>query len=316
MLASLGSSPSSFIPLKLLFTSDTHNASFADLRLTALARARGAALLAVAGDLLDVFGQHPSAQVHAARTWLKLLAAGVPHLAVCSGNHDPDGPNGAGWLARAAADVKAGNLRVDGAHAALREGDGGLVVTCCPYWNILERGVTHHHWLKDQAEQVWKEGRRQADEHRLPWVVLHHEPPEGSRVAAGGWEAGSDYGVGSFWCAEWTRAYRPDYLLCGHLHQSPFVAGGTWADRVEGTATWAFNPGRGEVNCRAVEIDTTARVARWFSTWDGELEDARALDGPASLDDPRTDAGVDISAAAEDDGAEWEIWLGRNRHRS
>lgn len=84
-----------------------------------------------------------------------------------------------------------------------------------------------------------------------------------------------------------------------------------------GTATWAFNPGRGKVNCRAVEIDTTARVARWFSSWAGELEDVRALDGPDAQAGHRTEAGVDApSEAAEDDSIEWEIWRERHRHRS
>lgn len=275
--------------MKLLFTSDTHNASFDDLRLAALARERGCALLAVAGDLLDAFGKHPGTQVHSAVGWLKALAAQVPHVAVCSGNHDPDGLNGAEWLTRAAASVMASNLLVDGASVVLPGAGGndpGLIVSSCPYWNIPEQGVTHHHWLKDQAEKVWKEGRRLADLHSgPPWVVLHHEPPQGSRVAAGSaW--GED--LGPFWAAEWVRQYRPDYVLGGHIHQAPFVEGGAWADRVEGSPTWAFNPGRGKGGCRAIEIDPTARVARWFSSWDGELDDARTLDGsrPCADDDP------------------------------
>lgn len=175
--------------MKLLFTSDTHHCPD-DLRLGALARARGAALVAVAGDLLDVFGKHPGTQIHSAVGWLRALAAEVPHLAVCSGNHDPDGPNGAGWLRRAAVAARAGNLTVDGHHAVLRaaaaaggnngEDGEGLVVSGCPYWNIQERGVTHHLWLKDQAQKVWAEGRRLASLHGLPWIVLHHEPPEGA----------------------------------------------------------------------------------------------------------------------------------------
>lgn len=50
-------------------------------------------------------------------------------------------------------------------------------------------------------------------------------------------------GAGGLWCARWARAHRPDCLLVGH-HQSPFVAGGAWADRLEGTASRAFNLGR------------------------------------------------------------------------
>ena len=118
--------------------------------------------------------------------------------------------------------------------------DADLIVTCCPYWNIQERGVTHHLWLKDRAEKVWKEGRRLADRHPgIPWVVLHHEPPEGTRIMAGASRLGEDSGAGAFGAAEWGRGMGPDFLLCGHIHQAPFVGGGAWVDRVPGSPTWA-----------------------------------------------------------------------------
>ena len=310
--------------MKLLFTSDPHAAAPADLRLATRAQARGCALLAIAGDLLDLFAQEDaSTQAHAAAAWLGALAARVPHLAVCSGNHDPDGPDGANWLARAAAGVKTGHLLADGASAVLwgEEGDLGLIVSCCPYWNIQERSAAHHVWLRDQAEGVWAEGRRLADQHAgLPWVVLHHEPPEGTRVAVGAWTTGADFGGGGFWAAEWCRQYRPDYLLSGHIHQAPFVEGGSWADRVEDSPTWAFNPGRDETDCRTIEIDLAARTARWFSSWDGELEDARALDGADPNDGNPAVHGPARAAEADSDpddlhSVEWEIWRERHRHR-
>lgn len=269
--------------MKLLFTSDPHGCCHpADLRLTELARARGCTVVAIAGDLLDLFAKNPGTQLHSAVGWLRALSTQVPHLAVCSGNHDPDGPEGASWLTRAAANVPAGNLLVDGQHAVLRtgddgDGDDGVIITCCPYWNVVEHGVAHQGELRARAEAIWAASRTLADRHHLPWVVLHHEPPERTKVAASAAHLSEDHGAGAFWCKEWARTYRPDYLLCGHLHASPFVPGGAWADRVEGTPTWAFNPGRDEVNCRAVEIDTRAKIARWYSSWDGELADACRL---------------------------------------
>lgn len=267
--------------MKLFYTADLHAPADEGpyRRLAIFAQENDCALVAIAGDLLDLLGKHPGTQAHSAAGWLKTLAGKVPHLAVCSGNHDPDGAEGAAWLVRAAATgVKANKLVVDGASAVLPE---GMVVTCCPYWNILERGLTHQVWLRERAAAAWAEGRRLADLHpELPWVVLHHEPPEGTKVAAGALGADAGAGSGAFWAAEWCRQHRPDYLLCGHIHQAPFVAGGAWADRVPGSPTWAFNPGREEPSgSRLIEINPTMRLARWL-TWDGEEADRLRLAAP------------------------------------
>ena len=312
--------------MKLLFTADLHAPADEGpyRRLAIFAAERGCGLVAIAGDLLDLFRRgYPAAQAAATTGGLRALAARVPHLAVCSGNHDLDGANGAGWLARAAGD-KTGNLLVDGASAVLRGKEPGgvsLIVTCCPHWDILDHGLTHHVWLRERAAAAWAEGRRLADLHPgVPWVVLHHEPPEGSRVAAGAWGADAGTGSGAFWAAEWCRQFHPDYLLCGHIHQSPFVEGGSWADPVPGSPTWAFNPGRDEATgSRLVEIDTAARMAVWLS-WDGELEDARQLHAGSERAADAPDAGAAGATTAwpgeePDDSAEWEVWLERNRHR-
>ena len=40
--------------------------------------------------------------------------------------------------------------------------------------------------------------------------------------------------------------YRPDVVLCGHIHQAPFTSEGAWAEHRG--STWLFNAGyqRGE----------------------------------------------------------------------
>ncbi len=109
--------------------------------------------------------------------------------------------------------------------------------------------------------------------------------------------------MGAFWAAEWCR-FGPDYLLCGHFHQAPFVEGGAWADRVPGSPTWAFNPGRGNATgSQLIEVDTTARLARWL-TWEGEETDrARlCLDGPGGR--PHAGPGPEPDGGA---GAGWEV---------
>ncbi|MGH9156004.1 MAG: metallophosphoesterase family protein, partial [Acidimicrobiales bacterium] len=62
----------------------------------------------------------------------------------------------------------------------------------------------------------------------------------------------------------WINRWQPDAVLCGHIHQAPFTADGSWVDRV-GT-TWVFNAGAnsGPVPPR-VEIDLARNRAVWTS---------------------------------------------------
>ena len=62
--------------------------------------------------------------------------------------------------------------------------------------------------------------------------------------AAGGlaaqWDGRRSYGDDDL--AGWIERFGPDVVLTGHIHQSPFIADGGWADRIGDT--WVFNPGR------------------------------------------------------------------------
>ena len=62
----------------------------------------------------------------------------------------------------------------------------------------------------------------------------------------------------------WIEQHQPDMVLTGHIHQSPFRAGGSWVDRIG--HTWVFNAGRqiGPVPTHVI-IDTEAGRAEWFS---------------------------------------------------
>ena len=54
-------------------------------------------------------------------------------------------------------------------------------------------------------------------------------------------------------------------VLCGHIHQAPFVDGGGWAE--QRGATWLFNGGhqRGQTPSH-VFLDLDERTATWWSS--------------------------------------------------
>jgi hypothetical protein len=63
---------------------------------------------------------------------------------------------------------------------------------------------------------------------------------------------------------DWIERYQPDLVFSGHVHQSPFTAKGSWADRIGGT--WIFNAGHqiGPVPSHVI-LDTDMPGAFWFS---------------------------------------------------
>jgi Icc-related predicted phosphoesterase len=73
----------------------------------------------------------------------------------------------------------------------------------------------------------------------------------------------------------------PDFVFSGHIHNSPFRTGGTWAARIG--RTWVFNPGKQlGVPPAYIELDLERRSARWVSQA-GEEEKRldQATAGPA-----------------------------------
>ena len=262
--------------VEILATSDLHGVT--GVRLDVLAREHGCAALLIAGDFLNLTGRGtPGEQARAVTAWLQDLAARIPVVA-CSGNHDATGTHGADWLREVAGNCQpAGRLTTDGGHAVL----DGLVVSAVPYWH-LPGGFPHRDWLRDRVRRVWVEGSLLAAERKLPWAVLHHEPPDGLAVAANGGFALRERGAPpQGWCRHWIELYRPDYVFSGHLHEAPLARGGSWAARVPETGTWCFNAGRIGRESGMVILDTAGRVARWYPSCLSEA--CRTLDlGPAA----------------------------------
>jgi Icc-related predicted phosphoesterase len=246
--------------VRALLVSDLHY----DLRKLdwVLAEAEGVDLLAVAGDVLDIASGVPlDAQIVVALEYLARFAERTTTVA-CSGNHDLD--------SRTDADEKATRwiteARRDGVHV---DGDSvevaGWLVTACAWWE----GPSTLGSLQASLDAA-------ADRRRGPWLWVYHGPPEGPLA----WTGSRFYGDPEL--PALLDRHHPDVVLCGHIHQAPFVAGGAWYDQVG--ATMLFNSGHQRGNIPAhVFLDLDEGTASWWSmAAEGEVSFAGAAAVPAA----------------------------------
>jgi Icc-related predicted phosphoesterase len=84
-----------------------------------------------------------------------------------------------------------------------------------------------------------------------PWSVRLWSRSSKPTPAAGRAGAGSGFttrrraihkSMGDADLEQWIGQHNPDIVVAGHIHQSPFVKDGSWADRIG--VTGVFNPGR------------------------------------------------------------------------
>jgi Icc-related predicted phosphoesterase len=202
-------------------------------------------LVVIAGDQLDVASAaEKNVQILVVLKYLRRIGAKTK-LLVSSGNHDLDKIDAndektTAWLQKA----RAMGVLVDGDSFEL---DGALF-TICPWWDgPVSREAVAEQLARDAAK---REGT---------WVWVYHAPPAESAVS---W-AGKQH-IGDADLLDWIRRYQPDYVLTGHIHESPFRAEGSWADRIG--STWVFNAGRqiGPVPSYVI-FDTERREAAWLS---------------------------------------------------
>lgn len=214
-------------------------------------------VVVIAGDLLDIVSVvELDAQIAVVLKYLTRLHARTT-LLVSSGNHDlnaqnEDGEKVARWLGKA----RRSGVPVDG--DALNIGDA--LFTICPWWDgPIGRERVGELLARDAARRT---GR---------WVWVYHAPPADSPVS---WTGSRHFGDAQL--VQWIHQYRPDVVLAGHIHQSPFRKGGSWVDRLGDT--WVFNAGRQIGPCPThVIVDLGAQRASW-SSMEG-VEEVR-LDGP------------------------------------
>jgi len=199
----------------------------------------------LAGDHLDIFSSvDGGVQTVVVLRYLKRISEKA-RLILCSGNHDLDGRDEAGervprWigLCRSFATGIDGDVVVE----------GDTLFSIFPWW--------------DGARAKAGIAEKLAHDALLPkrlWVWVYHAPPRGLKTSREG-----DRLVGEVEVRDWILRYEPDIVFCGHVHNAPFLEGGSWFDRLG--KTFVFNAGRqiGDEPTYII-VDTVARTARWNS---------------------------------------------------
>ncbi len=233
--------------MRVLFVSDIHY-SLKQFDWLCAASA-GFDLLIIGGDLLDLAGHADvDTQTVVVRKYLQKLGASLP-VAVCSGNHDLDVPSGeserrAEWLSHLGLD------RVSVDFQSLTSGDCRFSI--CSWWDGPQSQA-------EVAEFLAQESRKERPRY---WIWVYHSPPDGAKTSWNGKDC-----TGDAFLSDRIREHRPDIVLSGHFHNSPFRKGGQWFDRIGGT--WVFNPGRQPSSIPStIVLDLGAMEATWESEMD------------------------------------------------
>src|SRR5207237_10541750 len=129
-------------------------------------------------------------------------------LMVSSGNHDLTARDDADekvarWMAR----VHQLGVPSDGDRCEIDD----TSFTICPWWAGPR-----------SREAVGAQLARDASTRRARWVWGYHPPPDASPVSWGGQKHFGDADL-----LRWIQLHQPDMVLTGHIHQSPFRAGGS-----------------------------------------------------------------------------------------
>jgi Icc-related predicted phosphoesterase len=202
-------------------------------------------VVVIAGDHLDLSSiVDGRAQSVVVRKYFNRLRAKTRVL-ICSGNHDLDtksesGEKVAKWLSPSQHE----GILCDGESIVIDD----TLFTACPWWDgpVVKAAI---------AAQLAEASSKRTER----WIWVHHAPPAKSPISWGG-----DRYFGDEELREWIDLYRPDLVLSGHVHQSPFVKEGSWVDRIG--STWVFNAGQqfGAPPAHII-VDTAANEAVWFS---------------------------------------------------
>jgi Icc-related predicted phosphoesterase len=207
-------------------------------------------VVAIVGDLADIVSPVPhEVQTVVLTKYLTMLAEKVVVL-TASGNHDLDGPGVHGeqvatWLQQARAE----GIHVDGDSVDI----DGTRFTICPWW---DGDATR--------AQVDAQLRAAAVDRPERWVWLYHSPPAGTVLCRSNRREFPDHEL-----AAWIAEHQPDLVLCGHIHEAPWINDGSWWATLG--ATRVFNAGRTRGPIPAhITLDLDAATAHWYGVFDSE----------------------------------------------
>jgi Icc-related predicted phosphoesterase len=252
--------------MKLLLVAGLHRDAAKVLWL--LEEAPKADVLVLGGDLLQIFSNIPAhEQISGVRRTLDVLAEQFPFVVCSSGNHDFFEGEGSrmssaspAWMHK----IEVPNLIGDGQTRQVGDGtDGktGMIVSTIPWpvtsreLEIEGRKMSYHDFVKGLLRQ----GRQLRHETGLPWLLVAHEPPGGTPLAA------NYQAIEAEFTRQMLESVDPDFSYHGHLHEILEVAGGSWHHTV-GIST-CFNAGQTEPrrhpNCILLEIGGTTE---WTAT--------------------------------------------------
>jgi Icc-related predicted phosphoesterase len=240
--------------MRLLYVSDLHYTlkQFDWL----LARAGEFDATVIGGDLLDLASAlDQDVQIAIVEKYFNRLRK-KGRLVVSSGNHDGDSRNEADesvadWLQ---------HCRTPGMHV---DGDGfdfgDWRVSVCPWWDGETSRAELERFLEKEAET--------AKGHH--WLWVHHAPPTGAKTCWTGKKFAGDEALKG-----WIDRFRPQIVLSGHIHNSPFYEAGSWIDRIG--ETWVFNPGK-QIGPQptTIALDLEAMTAEWTSLTGTSVRDLR-----------------------------------------
>lgn len=208
-------------------------------------------VVVLAGDLLDLSSAVPlEAQIVVLQRFVAQLAE-VTTVAVGSGNHDLTSRNdhdekAAAWIEAMSADAVVDWTSID---------RDGVRLTVCPWWDGPSTRADLERYLEAAAEDRPER-----------WVWVYHYPPDQASVS---W-TGSRH-IGDRDLNEWIARFRPDLVLAGHIHNSPFVEGGGWLDHTDGCPVLNVGAQPGPVPPHAF-IDLDVGTASWWSPYGAATE--------------------------------------------
>ena len=174
--------------------------------------------------------EHLIEQLHHLYQWADELQKKKVSLAICSGNHDSYGD----FLSTGLVDSDFADIALPGFTEMLLSesqwmrhlpavvcGDGQTIcfkgkciLTSCEF--AIE-DISHQRAIRE----LMKQGRELKKVKKLPWIVIHHEPPAGINLA----KADRMADMGNSFLSENLREFQPDIVLSGHVHNAPFLHG-------------------------------------------------------------------------------------------